>query len=576
MGLACFPRLRSFAALLVIAALLTACGGGGTFTGVPGGPSADEGTPPPSDTTPPPAAPTPATTPTPTPPTPTPPTPPAPPEPPAPPAPPPPGPADTTAPVLAFATTSPIGLTASITVTADEALATGTSTYAISVVGQDDSFAVPGTLAMAADRRSFTWTPVDAMPYVTQWIVTATAQDASGNRSTIAQQFETVQTTPEASWWPPHTVLPQGLRAIGPLQLPWDCTSWTTVCWHSRVGGYVQFVASSAVVDGRHVAFAYYINTDGRYAVLPVHRDDGSPLTGDINTGVATEIDWIMGTAQGVNVHERVADTCTAYSYSAGAWTTAAVACPADNTTPTLAFAASPIGINGPITVSADEPLQHARVTVMRGDIIQVLGSVTLAADGRSFSWTPLQPMSYFDELEVFSSAWDQAGNRSAAISRTYHTVDSPAVAPWWPPAQVTANGVKVIGANALPAGCAGWPANCWKDAVRNGTVKFFQAGGSILSEGRPVVHAFYRRISPADGITPEWCVMPEWLDDGWKPPAGIIFAMTSMASCVSHQVDWVMGTFDGYMLPDAGAATCTRYTLLGASLTSGPAACPP
>jgi hypothetical protein len=90
------------------------------------------------------------------------------------------------------------------------------------------------------------------------------------------------------------------------------------------------------------------------------------------------------------------------------------------------------------------------------------------------------------------------------------------------------------------------------------------------------VAHAFYRRISPADGITPEWCVMPEWLDDGWKPPAGIIFATTSMASCVSHQVDWVMGTFDGYMLPDAGGATCTRYALLGASLTSGPAACPP
>jgi hypothetical protein len=176
--------------------------------------------------------------------------------------------------------------------------------------------------------------------------------------------------------------------------------------------------------------------------------------------------------------------------------------------------------------------------------------------------------------LSVVAQAWDLAGNRSAAILRTYHTVDSPQVAAWWPPAQVAPIGTKVVGANALPAGCAGWPDSCWKDAVRNGTVKYFQAGGSIVSEGRPVVHAFFQRMSPADGVTPQWCLMPEWQEDGWKPsPTPAV--VTTQLSCRNSSIAFVQGSATGYILPDPGGATCTQYELSGASANPTPVACP-
>jgi len=72
----------------------------------------------------------------------------------------------------------------------------------------------------------------------------------------------------------------------------------------------------------------------------------------------------------------------------------------------------------------------------------------------------------------------------------------TPAEAVWWPPATITPMGVKVFGANQLPEGCTSWLEPCWKEAVRNGIVKFVDTPAKMVglptaNKDRSVVFAY-------------------------------------------------------------------------------------
>lgn len=187
-----FRRLRHWAAFVFVLAL-AACGGGGTFSPAS---SPDGGNPPASP--------------------------------------------DTTAPALAFSTSSPLAVTASITVTADEDLAASASSWGV-VVRQANGIEVPGTVSMAADHRSFSWAPSAAMAYSTDLSVTASAQDASGNRKTITQAFATVAPPPPAP--PPADTTPPVLSlASASARIP--------------VSGTITVASNEPLADGPDVSGA--------------------------------------------------------------------------------------------------------------------------------------------------------------------------------------------------------------------------------------------------------------------------------------------------------------------------------
>ena len=237
-----------------------------------------------------------------------------------------------------------------------------------------------------------------------------------------------------------------------------------------------------------------------------------------------------------------------------------------DTTAPVLAFTTtSPIAVDGSITIGSDEPLADgAEIRVLTGDIITVAGTVSVAADRRSFTWTPAAPLRYEMALAVFAEASDPSGN-GTSLARTMHTVDPPTIAPWWPPVSIAPIGTRVTGPQPLPAGCTGWPATCYKDAVRDGTVQFLQAGGGSVWDGRPVIFGFYRMVSPGDGVTPWWSLMPENLDDGWRPDAGPLAIAWLLPWSSTREIDWVEGSAAGLVTHDAASGTCTEYELPGA-----------
>ena len=106
----------------------------------------------------------------------------------------------------------------------------------------------------------------------------------------------------------------------------------------------------------------------------------------------------------------------------------------------------------------------------------------------------------------------------------------------WWRPAVLIFDANKHYGVGELPAGCGSWydetygaVSQCWKDAAKDGKMKFFDSSAKAAgySQNRPVFAIFH-------GPTGQWDILPFWLETGW--PAG----STDLTRGRFDEIDWV------------------------------------
>ena len=124
----------------------------------------------------------------------------------------------------------------------------------------------------------------------------------------------------------------------------------------------------------------------------------------------------------------------------------------------------------------------------------------------------------------------------------------------WWPPATITPMGVKVFGANQLPAGCNSWTQQCWKDAVANGTVKFIATSATMTGyNNRPVVFAYFRNTTTAFGVNGQWNFLPIYADDG-------SLVGSDISGGTSAEIDWANTNAIGIIFHDKTNGGCGQY----------------
>lgn len=236
---------------------------------------------------------------------------------------------DTTAPQLTLATSSPASTTTTIVVTANEDLG---GNVAITVKNSATT-TLSGSTTLNPGNRGMTWTSTSGeLACNTVYSVTATATDLAGNTGTMNGTVTTAG-CPAASWWPPTTITPVGTKVFGANQLPAGCNAWNQQCWKDAVAnGTVKFVASGGTNAGRAVVFAYFRNTTVQFGVnglwnyLPIYADDGSLVGSDIFGGDATEVEWIVGSANGAIV--RGGGQCFERFNAGSTWSNRSVICP--------------------------------------------------------------------------------------------------------------------------------------------------------------------------------------------------------------------------------------------------------
>ena len=141
------------------------------------------------------------------------------------------------------------------------------------------------------------------------------------------------------AWWAAARIAPVGERVVGANRLPVGCITWRQQCWRDAVAnGTVKFVATLATMIGyssRPVVFAYFRNNNsgfgitGLWATLPFYADDGTPVSFDIQSGTASELDWIAGSTSGMIAHVPGDSFCTEMYFQGFSWSPRPVACPA-------------------------------------------------------------------------------------------------------------------------------------------------------------------------------------------------------------------------------------------------------
>lgn len=112
-----------------------------------------------------------------------------------------------------------------------------------------------------------------------------------------------------------------GVKVTGAKMLPTGCKVWTEQCFEvASANGDVQYVASSAVFNGRPVVYAYFINpfdpfggSGGLYGLAAFYADDRSIVPGQSIAGATSEVmDWVAGNAIGAVAH-MVGGTCVQF-----------------------------------------------------------------------------------------------------------------------------------------------------------------------------------------------------------------------------------------------------------------------
>lgn len=223
---------------------------------------------------------------------------------------------------------------AGVVVMGSGSLDTGSITP-VDVTLQSGSTAVPSSLSIAKDGKSFVLAPSSKLNYGQQYAFAATVNDTLGRTITATSTFTTASvqcTAPqvpstdgqscEAPCASPTTrlaltgigdvcVYPMGAKVSVANQLPAGCNSASQSCWDAAVAnGTVKLVATTAVgANKRPIIFAYFQNTTaifggtGLWNKIPLYADDGSLVGPDIAGGSAQMIDWVDGTATGIISH---------------------------------------------------------------------------------------------------------------------------------------------------------------------------------------------------------------------------------------------------------------------------------
>jgi hypothetical protein len=192
---------------------------------------------------------------------------------------------------------------------------------------------------------------------------------------------------------------------------------------------------------------------------------------------------------------------------------------------------------------------------------------------------TGTMPFSTVCQVSTTNVQGSGPGGTSAAVSATL-TFTTKAAPAWWPP-EFVPQGTKVyLDKTTAPAGAvtnATFPGqtlsgmlpmdcklvgdDCWKEATRNGTIKFVQGGGRDPTvPNEPVVFAFYRVISQVvfpgqDKVL--YCNRPILQKDGTYGTPDVV-----ENHCSVEEKPWLQGTSEGALLEEKysnGAATCYR-----------------
>lgn len=125
----------------------------------------------------------------------------------------------------------------------------------------------------------------------------------------------------------------------------------------------------------------------------------------------------------------------------------------------------------------------------------------------------------------------------------------------WNPPPAFAAMGIRVTGANQLPEGCNTWKDQCWRDAVRNGTVKFVATSAVQTGvDNRPIVFAYFRNTTDAFGVHGLWNVLAFYADNG-NPIGADIFGG------ISEEIERVEGNPLGALMRMKATGQCFQQS---------------
>lgn len=217
----------------------------------------------------------------------------------------------------------------SITSTSTNAVTPQVKNAAGAVISTDPNGTVPVDVRVGGDTYTFTFgASSPATVTVSATCIAGTTANAAG----------VCKAPVVATWWPPATITPMGVKVFGANQLPVGCNRWADQCWRDAVAnGTVKFVATTATDStGRPITFAYFRNTStafgvtGLWNVLAIYADDGSLAANDIFGGGSSEIDYVFTNTDGVIVHDASNNLCTQlYYFDAGStWSPRAATCP--------------------------------------------------------------------------------------------------------------------------------------------------------------------------------------------------------------------------------------------------------
>ncbi len=222
------------------------------------------------------------------------------------------------------------------------------------------------------------------------------------------------------------------------------------------------------------------------------------------------------------------------------------------------------------LTVATDSlldptSLTTANIKLMIGSNTNIAGTVSATADGKGFRFVPTAKLFYGQIYDNFTATVMDKLGRLLVVKSAFTTAPVQCFAPnvWdgtncvapatWPPATITPVGVKVFGANQLPAGCTSASQQCWKDAVANGTVKFISTPALMTSfNNRPVVFAYFRNTTVAFGVNGLWNYLAFYADDGSLVGSDIYGGTSS-------EIDWVYGNTSGILVHEKSTGLCIQ-----------------
>jgi hypothetical protein len=209
------------------------------------------------------------------------------------------------------------------------------------------------------------------------------------------------------------------------------------------------------------------------------------------------------------------------------------------------------------VTLVTDSTLDPASLTA--ANVKVMLGTVpaagSVAAVGTNGVKFVLSGPALYGQPYTFNATVKDTLGKTLTATATFTTTGKACAAPtFYNPTLDTCEypaGVKVSTANTLPQGCTSPTQQCWKDAITNGTVKLIATPATMTGySDRPLLFAYFKNTSTANGVTGLWNTLPVYADD--VAPIG-----GDIAHGVYEEIDWVYGTSKGIIFHDNATHLC-------------------